>query len=144
VATRVLIVDNDPSFRRVAAKLLHARGFIVVGEAHDACQAGDRVRELRPDGVLLDLHLGDTDGFTVVRILRRARAGLSVLLTSSDAAAASSRLAQECGATGFVPKTELVTTDLTQYLTPAGEVSRPEETSAPRGPGGGPRAPGEG
>jgi two-component system, NarL family, response regulator DevR len=118
---RLLIVDDDASFRRIAVDLLQLRGFEVVGDARTASEAVVRVRALQPDAVLLDVHLPDGDGFTVVPALRLARPGLRVLLTSSDAGAASERLAEQCGATGFIPKTELVTTHLTSYLGPPRE-----------------------
>jgi two-component system, chemotaxis family, protein-glutamate methylesterase/glutaminase len=135
--TRVLIVDDDRSFRQIAAELLHARGFEVVAEAANAREAADAVRNRRPDAVLLDVHLADADGFSVLATLCQARAELHVLLTSSDATAATSSLAEQCGATGFVPKTALMTADLMHYLNADGETTGRAETSEPQARGGG-------
>ena len=68
----VLIVDDEPSFRLAARALLERRGYVVVGDAGCAASAVKSVQRLAPDGVLLDVRLGDDDGFDVARILTRA------------------------------------------------------------------------
>src|SRR5215212_12095924 len=84
MATRVLIVDDDRSFRRAAAMLLCARGFEVVGEAADGREAIAAIEALQPDAVLLDVHLPDGDGPELARRLSPDGWGPRVLLTSSD------------------------------------------------------------
>jgi CheY-like chemotaxis protein len=116
MATRVLIVDDDRSFRRTAAMLLRARGFEVVGEAADGREAIAATEALQPDAVLLDVHLPDGDGLELARRLSPGGWGPSVLLTSSDADAASQELAERRGAAGFVAKTELASARLERYL----------------------------
>ena len=62
----VLIVDDHPSFRATAQRLLlEAEGFTVVGEAVDGREALRKAKELHPDIVLLDVQLPDIDGFEV-------------------------------------------------------------------------------
>jgi CheY-like chemotaxis protein len=112
----VLIVDDDPSFRAVAGELLRARGFEVAGVASHAAEAVAAVRRLRPGAVLLDIHLPDDHGSDVVPALRSDRDGPRILLTSSDPLATTDELARQCGAVGFVPKTELAIVELTNYL----------------------------
>jgi DNA-binding NarL/FixJ family response regulator len=116
MATRVLIVDDDRSFRRTAAMLLRARSFEVVGEAADGREAIAAIEALQPDAVLLDVHLPDGDGLELARRLSPGGVGPRVLLTSSDADAASQELAERCGAAGFVAKTELASAGLERYL----------------------------
>ena len=113
---RVLIVDDDPWFRESAAELLRTRGFAVAGEASDYGAAVTAVRELDPDGVLVDVHLPNIDGFQVAGKLSPGGDGPRVLLTSSDQEAATEELAEQCGAVGFVPKTELASADLESYF----------------------------
>ena len=117
---RVLIVDDDPSFRATARRLLRARGLAVAGEASDYKHALAAVRELAPDGVLVDVHLPDIDGLEVAEELSRNGIGPQVLLTSSDSGAATAALAEQHGAVGFVPKTELAGADLASYFSRAG------------------------
>ena len=61
----VLIVDDHPSFRTSARRLLEAEGFDVVGEARDGHEAVAAAQQLQPDLILLDVQLPDLDGFEV-------------------------------------------------------------------------------
>jgi DNA-binding NarL/FixJ family response regulator len=103
----VLIVDDHPSFRATARRLLEAEGFEVVGEAGDGEAAIAAVERLRPEVVLLDVQLPDMDGFAVAASLPRNGRGPAVVLTSSRDASEFGGLVEQCGARGFVPKAEL-------------------------------------
>jgi response regulator of citrate/malate metabolism len=72
---RVLVVDDDFSVAALHRAYLESMpGFAVVAEAHSARQALRAVEELRPDLVLLDIHLPDMSGLDVLQRLR-ARPG---------------------------------------------------------------------
>jgi DNA-binding NarL/FixJ family response regulator len=58
----VLIVDDDPQFRRAAAELLAARGYRVVGAAGSAAEGLALASALRPEAVLLDVNLPAATG----------------------------------------------------------------------------------
>jgi CheY-like chemotaxis protein len=79
----VLIVDDYRPFRESARELLEAGGFAVVGEAEDGATAVSVADELRPDVVLLDVHLPDIDGFEVATRLRALERPPEVVLISS-------------------------------------------------------------
>jgi DNA-binding NarL/FixJ family response regulator len=113
---RVLIVDDDPAFRRSAATLLAERGYRVVGEADNLEQARAAIARARPDALLLDVNLPDGDGIAFAQELTAADHGVRVLLTSSDAGAAPRRLLERSGAAGFVAKVDLAAADVTPYL----------------------------
>ena len=102
-----LIVDDHPSFRRFARKLLEAAGLVVVGEAGDGASALAAARALRPDVVLLDVLLPDTTGFEVARALAAGPERPLVVLTSSRSAADLGGLAGLDGTAGFIPKSDL-------------------------------------
>jgi DNA-binding NarL/FixJ family response regulator len=112
---RFLIVDDQPVFRHVARVLLVARGHEVVGEADCASGALDAVARLAPDSVLLDVCLGTECGFEVAHALTEAQPGLAVLLVSSDWPQACAERVQDCGARGFVLKSELAAVDLSSF-----------------------------
>ena len=111
----VLIVDDDPQFRRVAAELLADRGYRVVGEAGSAAEGLAVAEDLRPDAVLVDVNLPDADGLSVAARLPTDD-GPRVLLTSTDAGATTDRLVRGSGAAGFVPKADLTYAALDRYL----------------------------
>ena len=103
----VLIVDDHETFRSTARELLEAEGFEVVGEAGDGASALERVASLKPELVLLDVHLPDIDGFEVARRLGVNGHPTAVVLTSSRDASEFGSLVRTCGARGFIPKAEL-------------------------------------
>jgi two-component system OmpR family response regulator len=83
---RVLVVDDEPNIVDVVSMALRHNGF-EVAEAETGAAALARVREWRPDVVVLDVMLPDIDGFEVVRRLRAERSGVPILfLTARDAA----------------------------------------------------------
>lgn len=104
---RILIVDDHPTFRAAARAVLEADGYDVVGEAADGAAAIEVAGALRPDIVLLDVQLPDTDGFAVAARLTANGNGPAVVLTSSRDASDFGPLVAESGARGFVPKSEL-------------------------------------
>jgi CheY-like chemotaxis protein len=111
----VLIIDDDPQFRRAASELLAARGYRVVGAAGSAGEGLAFASALRPDAVLLDVNLPDGDGLSVAAHLS-VDGGPRVLLTSTDSAAATARLIRGSGAVGFVAKTDLACAALDGFL----------------------------
>jgi DNA-binding NarL/FixJ family response regulator len=107
VRPTVVIVDDHPGFRRSARRLLDAEGFDVVGESVDGESAVSLVRQLRPQVVLLDVLLPDTDGFEVAeRIAGETGAPCVVLTSSRDAGEFTTRL-RRTAAQGFLAKSEL-------------------------------------
>ena len=85
MARSVLVVDDDASFRDLAARVLSGWGLEVVGEAASVAEALDRAAELRPDVALVDIGLPDGDGFALTQRLRALPWPVRVVLISSDA-----------------------------------------------------------
>jgi two-component system LytT family response regulator len=80
-----LIVDDEPPARRRLAALLQAvAGFVQVGEARDGLEAVLAIQELRPDLVLLDVQLPGLDGVEVLRTVGVDRAPAVVFVTAFD------------------------------------------------------------
>jgi DNA-binding NarL/FixJ family response regulator len=111
----VLVVDDEPRFRDAARRLLERRGYAVVAEAGCAAIALGAVERFAPEAVLLDVRLGDDDGFEVCRRLMRVRPGLAVLLASAGEPDQYGELVASSGARGFVSKTRLHETDFGQF-----------------------------
>jgi CheY-like chemotaxis protein len=107
VTATVLVVDDHPSFRRFARRLLEAAGFAVVDEAGDGASALAAVRALRPDVVLLDVLLPDTTGFDLAEVLSSEPARPVIVLTSSRSAADIGDALERSTARGFIAKRDL-------------------------------------
>jgi DNA-binding NarL/FixJ family response regulator len=107
VRQTVLIVDDHAAFRASARALLEAEGFDVIGEAADGATAVRAVADLRPEVVLLDIHLPDLDGLTVAEQLATFSQPPAVVLTSSRDAAAYGPRVRTVPARGFIPKSAL-------------------------------------
>jgi DNA-binding NarL/FixJ family response regulator len=113
---RVLVVDDHPSFRRFATRLLAEAGFAIVGQADDAEGALREAERLRPDVVLLDIVLPDRSGLAVARELARSEEAPRVVLTSSRSRSDfgdSFAWPQGCR---FLPKHELTASRLRDAL----------------------------
>ncbi|MGY1728683.1 response regulator [Geodermatophilus sp. SYSU D01062] len=85
-AVRVLVVDDQALFREALVTLLGARPEVeVVGEAGDGHEALERAAAVRPDVVLMDLHMPVLDGIGAARRLRVEQPHVRVLaLTTFD------------------------------------------------------------
>jgi len=113
-----LIVDDHPTFRRLARRLIEDAGFTVVGEAVDGASALTAVRELCPDAVLLDVLLPDCSGIEIAALVAAGEERPALVLTSS-------RSARDLGAAldgapaRFIAKSDLTGVALAEILGPA-------------------------
>jgi DNA-binding NarL/FixJ family response regulator len=105
--TRVLIVDDHPSFRASARAVLEAEGFEVVGEAADGASALAAARTLGPDVVLLDVQLPDANGFEICEFLCGTKSPPSIVLVSTRDASDYNGLIETSPARGFISKADL-------------------------------------
>jgi DNA-binding NarL/FixJ family response regulator len=106
---RCLLVDDNEAFVETARRVLDRDGMRVTGTASNIADALLRASELRPDVVLVDIMLGDENGFDLARRLAgesHARA-LAVIMISSDTEDDYADLVAESPVLGFLPKAEL-------------------------------------
>jgi DNA-binding NarL/FixJ family response regulator len=106
---RVLIVDDQPKFRRQLRTLLQTAGFQVVEEADSIVSALDIVRSAKPDIAIVDVMLPGENGLEGTRKLKTANEKVRIFLVSAhhDSADLFVRSAKEIGAEAFIPKDEL-------------------------------------
>ncbi|HUA83729.1 MAG TPA: response regulator transcription factor [Bryobacteraceae bacterium] len=83
---RILIADDHPIVRDGLKKLLLLEDdFEVVGEASDGREVLDKVQELDPDVLLLDLRMPNLDGLSALQALQQAnRRTRVIVLTASE------------------------------------------------------------
>lgn len=104
---RCVIVDDDARFLDVARTSLERGDVIVAGVADNRVAAMQRVAELCPDFVLVDIRLGAESGFDVARDLAASGNATRLIMISSHAEADYADLIAEAPVAGFLPKTEL-------------------------------------
>jgi DNA-binding NarL/FixJ family response regulator len=109
IMTRVLIVDDQASFRYQLRQLLIYAGLEVAGEASDIPTAEGLVQSLSPDLAIVDLMLPGINGLDGTRRLKSIAPGLRIILVSAyrDHAAAYRAAAAQAGADQFIAKDEL-------------------------------------
>lgn len=103
---RILLVDDHALFREGMSHVLKN-----MPEAPEVIEAGSAdeglflAQEKKPlDLVLLDLHLPETDGFTVLARLHHSYADLSVIVLSASEDFLDAKKSLDLGAMGYIPK----------------------------------------
>ena len=104
MALRCLIVDDNDLFLEGAKGFLEREGIEVVGLASNSAEALVCIEELGPDVTLVDVDLGDEDGF---ELARRLNGRSKVILVSTHAEEDVAHLVETSPALGFLPKARL-------------------------------------
>jgi len=104
-AIRILICDDHTLFSEGIKAILRSEPSLeVVGEARDGRQAVEKVKELHPDIVLMDIAMPDLSGFEATRRVHEADTSVRVLiLTMHDEEELVARCL-EAGAAGYLIK----------------------------------------
>jgi DNA-binding NarL/FixJ family response regulator len=106
-ATRVLIVDDQEPFRLAARMVVEATtGFEVVGEAETGEAGVELARTLDPDLVLMDVNLPGINGLEATRQILKDSTRAVILLLSTYEEDEYGPRAAECGAAGYIPKSD--------------------------------------
>jgi two-component system, chemotaxis family, protein-glutamate methylesterase/glutaminase len=115
---RVLIVDDSALVRRILSEVLSADPALeVVGTASDAYMARDKIKQLNPDVLTLDVEMPKMDGVTFLRNLMRLRPMPVVMVSSLTEHGAEVTLdALAVGAVDYLPKPKIdIAATLTDY-----------------------------
>jgi len=107
VPLKCVIVDDSSLFLEGAVDLLTREGLDVVGVASDSTEATRLVTELHPDVTLVDIDLGDEDGFELAERLHAISGASKVILVSTHAEADLAHLIERSPALGFIAKARL-------------------------------------
>ena len=104
---RVLLVDDHPLVLEGLRAMMEAeRDVQVLGTTTDGTRVVDLVKQLHPDVVVLDLELGSTNGYEVLKRLRAERLQVKVLVLTAYGDGESMRAALEHQADGIALKTD--------------------------------------
>jgi chemosensory pili system protein ChpA (sensor histidine kinase/response regulator) len=101
----IMVVDDSLTVRKVTGRLLERQGYLVV-TARDGVEAMEKLQELIPDVMLVDIEMPRMDGFDLTRNVR-ADARLSrvpVIMITSRTADKHQNYAREIGVSHFLGK----------------------------------------
>lgn len=107
-AKRVLVVDDSALVRHAVCDLISEQEhWRVCGEAATGAQTIERVRELQPDVVLLDINLPDMSGIQAVRAIRSELPNAAILVISHHDPRVFWAGVMEAGADAFLDKSKI-------------------------------------
>jgi two-component system, NarL family, nitrate/nitrite response regulator NarL len=107
VKLRSLIIDDSEPFLASARRLLESQGVDIVGTATNGAEALDLAVALAPDLALVDVELGEEDGFALAGELGSRSPATRVILISTYGNDEMRELISESSAVGFLPKSRL-------------------------------------
>jgi len=99
---RILVVDDEKGLVKIIRLNLEQDGFDVI-EAFNGAQAMEKLRTTLPDLVLLDVMMPDTDGFTVLKMIRQI-GNIPVIMLTAKGEEDDKIKGLELGADDYVTK----------------------------------------
>lgn len=106
-ALRILIADDHEVIRRGLRALLEEHeGWEVCGEAIDGREAVEKVAEMKPDVVILDVGMPNLNGLDAARQILRNRPSTAILILTVDESEQVMREVLNAGARGFLLKSD--------------------------------------
>jgi len=115
---KVLIIDDSALVRQVLTSILEtSKNILVVGAARDPIDAREKIKQLNPDVLTLDIEMPKMDGVTFLKNLMRLRPMPVVMISTLTEAGADVTLeALEIGAVDFIAKPKIdVKGELQEY-----------------------------
>jgi len=104
---RVVIVDDHPLFRERLCELInHELDMEVCGEAEDARQAIDLIRNTSPNLAIVDITLKGSSGLELIKSIKALSIGVPVLVLSMHDESLYAERALRSGASGYITKHE--------------------------------------
>lgn len=105
---RILIADDHEIFRRGLRSLLESHAeWQVCGEATDGQDAVERVRELNPDVVVLDITMPRLNGLEAAQVIRTEAPQSKMVILSQHEPSLMKQAALSAGANAYVTKSEV-------------------------------------
>lgn len=103
--TKIIIVDDHPIFRRGLKEVIEADPqFAVAAEAGDGETALERIQSLKPDVVVLDLHLPKIEGMELLRAIRALADPPAVIVLTMHGEESLFNATLDSGAQGYILK----------------------------------------
>jgi CheY-like chemotaxis protein len=138
---RILVVEDHARFRHLICAALQRRAEFQTIEAEDGLDALQKVEELLPDLILLDINVPKMHGFEVARRIRKLAPRARLLFLSQESSSDIVRKALNLGAHGYVHKMSAATDLLSaidavlagqRFVSRSAAFTEPIDRAAPR------------
>ena len=107
VKTKIVVVDDHPIVRQGVAELLNREEDLTVcGQASDAHQAMQTIKEVKPDIAIVDISLKETSGMELIKDIKVQYPSLAVLALSMHDESVYAERVLRAGAEGYIMKAE--------------------------------------
>ncbi len=111
---RILLADDNPAILDMLKRMLR-KDFVIAGAVNNATSVLREAPDLKPDVIILDISMGDLNGFDVTRQLRAAESTAKIIFLTVHEDFEFIRAAFDAGASGYVFKSRM-NTDLRAAL----------------------------
>jgi DNA-binding NarL/FixJ family response regulator len=102
----ILIADDSPVVQSRLVKMVsQIHNATVVGLANDGVEAITSIQKLKPDLVILDLHMPKVNGFDVIRYIKKNNLSTTVFVLTNFATVPHRELCRQLGIKYFFDKT---------------------------------------
>lgn len=102
---KTLVVDDDFRVAGIhASRVARVEGFECVGQVYSAAAAREAIGRLHPDLLLLDIHLPDEDGLSLLRTLQAAGTQIDCIVITAAQDLATVKAAMSSGAVYYLVK----------------------------------------
>ncbi len=102
--SRILVVDDSRTSRKILRTILEDAGHEVIGEAMDGQDGVNKFKELRPDLVTLDITMPVMDGLEALKGIREVDGNAKVIMVTAAGQQNKMIDAIKLGASEFVTK----------------------------------------
>lgn len=101
----ILYVEDHPDNRLLVRRILQSEGFTVI-EAINATQALEKVKDLTPDLILMDINMPDMDGYTLTARLKEFKhlARVPIIALTANVMRGDRERSLEAGCDGYIQK----------------------------------------
>ena len=107
-SVRIILVEDFEPFRRILSSILRTNPELqIISEVLGGLEAVQKVEELQPDLVLIDIGLPSLNGIEAARQIRKLSPSSKILFVSQESSADAVREALGTGAAGYVVKADV-------------------------------------
>lgn len=103
---KVFLIDDSKDFISTALKLLEGEDIEVVGYAFSGEEGIEKVKELKPDLVFVDIVMQGMDGFSAIKEIKKIDSNIKAVILTLYDNEEYKKAGYEIGADGFISKSE--------------------------------------